>query len=889
LIGKILAHYEIVGLLGKGGMGEVFLATDTRLGRQVALKVLPPDIARDPERVERFRREARAVAALKHPNIVTLYSAEEADGIQFLTMELVEGGSLSESLVPEGISLKRFFELAIPLAEALDSAHRKGITHRDLKPANIMLDDRGRPQILDFGLAQMIEEATEDEATVLVRPDLTTAGSVIGTVGYMSPEQAEGRPVDGRSDIFSLGVILYQMATGRRPFEGETNARVISAILRDDPVSVTELREDVPPHLGRIIKRCLQKDREDRYHTARELHDDLRNLGEEVTISSLSGRQSGVGPAKPKGSRIPVIAAAAVILTIVAAVFILQRGAGGPDPEPATDTIRIVVLPMENLGNPDDEFFADGMTEEVTNRLATVKGLGVISRKSAETYANRDVSVQQIGAELDVDYVLAGSVRWARTGDEVRVRISPRLIRVTDDTHVWADAYDRKFEDVFSIQTDIAKQVIAQLGIALIGSDTNDLESVPTDSPEAHETYLRAMSRLNLFNQNSLTEGVALLEKAVEIDPEFALAYSKLARTQALMVHFGQDITAERRQAAGAAAARAVELAPESASSHIGMGFFQYHALKDYAAAERAFARAAEIRSDDPELLHGLALVQRRQGQWIESNRNFEAAIDLNPRDINLIIDLSDQYVSASRWEDAARFLASARALRPDHPMLYILETIEVWCRTGVAADARGILESAPTHTAPWIAQLYCSLEIYEGNYDAALSRIAASEQPVMLFGATSRTGAVWRGLIHQLAGNEVSARANLEFAAPQIEQIIRERDDDFRFQTALGVVYAALGRDEDARRQAERALEEFPLSRDTSWGPGLVMDVARIYAMIGDYESALEHAETALSWPNYWTANRMALDPWLSPITMQPEFAEARARAEAHRAQLAE
>jgi tetratricopeptide (TPR) repeat protein len=221
--------------------------------------------------------------------------------------------------------------------------------------------------------------------------------------------------------------------------------------------------------------------------------------------------------------------------------------------------------------------------------------------------------------------------------------------------------------------------------------------------------------------------------------------------------------------------------------------------------------------------------------------------------------------------------------------MLYILETIEVWCRTGVAADARGILESAPTHTAPWIAQLYCSLEIYEGNYDAALSRIAASEQPVMLFGATSRTGAVWRGLIHQLAGNEVSARANLEFAAPQIEQIIRERDDDFRFQTALGVVYAALGRDEDARRQAERALEEFPLSRDTSWGPGLVMDVARIYAMIGDYESALEHAETALSWPNYWTANRMALDPWLSPITMQPEFAEARARAEAHRAQLAE
>jgi non-specific serine/threonine protein kinase len=885
LIGQKLGHYEISGVLGKGGMGEVFRARDTNLERDVALKILPPDIAGDPSRAARFRREALAVAALKHPNIVTLYSAEEAEGVQFLTMELVEGGTLRGAIDPHGVQLDRFFDLAIPLAQAISSAHEKGITHRDLKPANILLDEEGRPKVLDFGLAQMVESATPGDATAVLQPELTTDGTVVGTVGYMSPEQAEGRETDARSDIFSLGVILYELSTGVRPFEGDTNAQVLSSLLRDEPAPAGEVRTDLPHHLGRILRRCLAKKPADRYQTARDLYNELKDLREEVTLERHSG--SARAPERRR-SRAPLLVAAVAVVA-VAALLLLRGRPSPPATSPDSGPIRIVVLPLQNLGNPEDEFFADGMTEELTNRLAAVDGLGVISRQSAQGYAGRNVPVQEIGQELGVQYLLAGTVRWAKSGEQTRVRISPQLIRVEDDTQLWSSAYDRTLEDVFAIQSEIAREVIRELGIALGGSAANELDAVPTANARAHELYMRAMAFRGTYEESQLSEMQRLLEIAVDADPGFARAWAQLAKTSALKVHFGIEVSQEAVDRSRHAAERALDLQPDAAFSHVAMGFFQYHALKDYSAAERAFARAAKITPNDPEMLRGLGLVQRRRGDWNASTRSFEAAMDLNPRDPGLVSDLLDQYVSGSIWPEAERMLASARELEESSSSSGTFGALIPLLRDGDLDAARAELDQAVDPTANWIAESYGIIEVCAGNYERALERIAAAQHPIFLSGAVSRTGAVWRGLVHQLAGNEAEARGNLEFAVGQLEDIIATRGDGFRYETALGVVLAALDRKDEARIHATRALEKFPLERDYVWGPALEMDVAQIHTMVGDLDAAMVHAERGLSWPCYWTPERIALDPWLKPLTTHPDYEAMTRRAAAHRASLFE
>lgn len=878
MIGKKLGHYEITGRLGAGGMGEVFRARDTKLGREVALKILPPEIAGDPQRVARFRREALAVAALKHPNIVTLYAAEEAEGQPFLTMELVEGGTLRSVMRPRGIPLDRFFDLAIPLAQAISSAHDKGITHRDLKPANILLDEEGRPKVLDFGLARMIERTTPEGATAVLQPELTTDGTVIGTIGYMSPEQAEGRETDARSDIFSLGVILYELATGTRPFEGDTSAKVLTSLLRDEPVPVLELRADLPHHLGRILRRCLAKDPAERYQTARDLYNELRDLRAEVTLESQSGASQAP---EPRSARPRLLVAAGVVLVVAA--FYMFRG-GTPEPgQPGGDgPIRVVVLPLENLGNADDGFFADGMTEELTNRLSTVDGLGVISRQSARGYAGRDVPVQEIGEELDVQYVLAGSVRWARSGDQVQVRISPQLIRVADNTELWSGSFDRTLQDVFTIQSEISREVIRELGVALAGPDARELDAVPTSNPYAYELYMRGIAQSANYEEQA--ETARMLQMAVEADPRFARAWAALARSRSRMVHFGAASTDDDVARARAAAERALELAPGQAFPHVAMGFFHYHGRKDYAAAEREFARAAAISPGDPDMLNGLALVQRRRGNWAESTRNFEAAMNLNPRDPNLILNLLSQYVMGSRWPDAERIDRVARQLGIDVPYRLVLSGLIPIVRDGDLDEARRRIDAFPDPADPWIAELGGLVEIYDGNYEAALARIDMCRDPLMVGGAVVRSVSLYRGLIHQLMGNDATARKELEAAARELEQLVATRPDHFRFETALGVAYAALGRGAEARAQASRAVELFPLEQDYVWGTSLQMDVAMIHAILGDLDQAMVHAERSLSWPDYHTAERVTLDPWLKALTTQPGFKEVARRAAARR-----
>ncbi|MEE9561776.1 MAG: serine/threonine-protein kinase, partial [Thermoanaerobaculia bacterium] len=441
MIGQTISHYRIIDKLGEGGMGAVYVAEDETLGRSVALKVLPPEMADNPDRLRRFEREAKTVAALNHPNIVTIHSVEAVEGVHFITMELVDGESLESHIPSGGMDLKRFFALAVPLADALDTAHARGITHRDLKPANVMLSAEGRVKVLDFGLAKLAQGADVAEETQIRTQTLTQEGTILGTVPYMSPEQVQGLPTDSRTDIFSLGVMLYEMATGKRPFAGETQAALISSILKDVPQPANEVKDELPNHLGRVIRRCLEKAPGRRYQTARDLKNELEEL---------------------------------------------EREAGAEEPEKIPS---MAVLPFADFSpDKDQDYFCEGIAEEIINLLVKVEGLRVASRTSAFQIKAAATDIREIGEKLNVDTVLGGSVRKA--GD--RLRVTAQLINVADGYHIWSERYDRTMEDIFAIQDEIGEAIVEALKIELSPEAKADKRKKEAETdPQAYDLYLR--------------------------------------------------------------------------------------------------------------------------------------------------------------------------------------------------------------------------------------------------------------------------------------------------------------------------------------------------------------------------------------------------------------
>ena len=500
MIGRTLSNYEITAKLGEGGMGEVFLAEDTKLDRKIALKVLPETLAADPERLQRFQREAKTVAALNHPNIVTIYSVEADQGRHFLTMELVEGKTLDQHIPADGVALAKLFDLAMPIADALAEAHAKGITHRDLKPANVMVNEKGQVKILDFGLAKLA--AADGEGDSDATDALTQDGLVVGTVRYMSPEQARGEGADHRSDVFSLGVLLYEMATGQRPFRGSGSVELLSSILKDDPPSVTAIKTELPNHLGRVVRRCLEKDPDNRYQSALEIRNELRDLKKEIDSGASA---AGVSPAAVRdSSRVNWKAVAPFTLAIAVAASLIwwalddREREGDSEIATAESAVAagpaeasIAVLPFANSSaEPDTQYFVDGVHDDLLIQLASVGDLKVISRTSVLEYRDTTKNIRQIGQELGVGNVLEGTVR--RAGG--RVRINVQLIDAQTDENQWAETFDRELtpENIFEIQTEIAGAIAAELAITLSGADRSTLARAPTRNQQAYDLYQQA-------------------------------------------------------------------------------------------------------------------------------------------------------------------------------------------------------------------------------------------------------------------------------------------------------------------------------------------------------------------------------------------------------------
>jgi non-specific serine/threonine protein kinase len=668
MIGQSLARYKIIGKLGEGGMGVVYRAEDTELHRQVSLKLLPEHMAEDPERLERFRREARAVAALNHPNIVTIHSIEVVESTHFLTMELVEGDSLDQVLPPGGMPLSKVFDIAIPLADALSTAHERGIIHRDLKPANIMISDEGWIKVLDFGLAKLVgsSEGKGSEPALTNIPTqghpLTGIGTVMGTAPYMSPEQLEGAKVDHRADIFSLGIVMYEMATGRRPFAGESSAALVSSILRDTPPTVTEINDGLPRHLARIIQHCLEKDPEARYQSVKDVRNELKSLrreidsGEVATGSGALPVASGVDRHKTFNWR--WLAAGTAAALILATGWWIGRGAGtadqgleqaaAPAGSTTTDLPSVAVLPFVNLSSdPDNEYFTDGLTEELIGALSNVEGLRIPARSSVYALKETDLLVQEIGLKLGVDNVIEGSVR--KSGD--RLRVSVQLIKAVDGFTLWSETYDRKLEDVFVVQDEISDSIVEALQLTLSPVEERALRVERTTDFQAYEYYLRGRGYYRRRTYEDFSSAREMFSKAIEIDPGYALAYAGLADTYTEFWR-NYESTEENLNQADEASREAVELDPNLAEAHASRGF-ALGQRRRYQDAAREFGLAVKLNPRLFEAYYYYGTVAFAAGELETAADNFERASEVAPDEIRALQLLPQVYTRLGREAEA--------------------------------------------------------------------------------------------------------------------------------------------------------------------------------------------------------------------------------------------
>jgi serine/threonine protein kinase/tetratricopeptide (TPR) repeat protein len=661
-------------------MGAVFLAEDTKLGRKVALKVLPAEMASSPERLQRFQREAKAVAALNHPHIVTLFSVEEVEGTHFLTMELVEGTSVDHAIPRGGLPLARLFDIGIALADALSAAHEKGIIHRDLKPANVMVTNNGRVKVLDFGLAKLAPEGSErgpagggpgasDAPTgMAVLDSLTRPGLVLGTVPYMSPEQVNGRAVDLRSDIFSLGVVLYELATGQRPFEGDTPAETISSILRDTPRPLLEARQDAPRHLGRIIDHCLQKDPGGRFQTAQDVRDELRALRKEVDY----------GAAVPAESL----------------RFIADAAAPQADrllPQAPPDRASIAVLPFDNLsGDPQQDYFADGIVEEIITGLSRIKWLFVISRNSTFIYKGKVVDVTTVGRELGVRYVLRGSVR--RSGDQVR--LTGQLAEAGTAVQVWADRYDGTLGHIFALQDQMTMHVIGAVEPTLRKAEVERARRKRPENLDAYDLFLRALPLAATAMPRDAEMALGLLEQAIRLEPNYPIVHGFIAWCHEQR-YLRAGLNVEVREAAIRHAHAAIEIGSDDAMALAMGGFVVGILARNYDTALDALDRSLAL-SPSSALAFGFSSIIRAYcGEYDTAIEHARMGIRLSPYDPLIYlpyVGLALAHFFAGRFADAASAAVRASAANPRFSVPRYLHAASL-VRLGQNQEAQSVAE----------------------------------------------------------------------------------------------------------------------------------------------------------------------------------------------------
>jgi eukaryotic-like serine/threonine-protein kinase len=660
LIGELIGHYLIDRLIGVGGMGEVYLARDVQLGRKAALKLLPEHLTADEAQLTRFKTEARSASALNHPNILTVYEIGTDGKRQFIATEFIEGVTLRASLADGRMDLRAALEIAVQVASALAAAHEAGVVHRDIKPENIMLRPDGYAKMLDFGIAKLTEKgpASEDHELATTAALQTRPGLVIGTARYMSPEQARGQKVDARSDIWSLGVVLYEMVGGIPPFVGETPSDCIASILTKEPPPLSGVLPDVPLKLEEILQKALRKDRDERYQTAKELLRDLHTLKGELELAGPA--RAGVIVRQIKRHKRGVLLMLAVAI-LAAGAFAYSFFFVAPAPPPNEKSIA--VLPFENLSEEkSNAYFTDGIQDEILTRLSKIADLKVISRTSTQRYKHTSQRPSEIAHQLGVANLLEGSVQKAAE----QVRVTVQLINATTDTHLWAETYDRKLTDIFAVESDVATTIAKTLQARLTGAEKTAIAKRPTANPEAYELYLKGRFFWNKRTAADLRKAIEYFNQALDKDPSYALAYAGLADAYLVLSQYGAASPADSFPQAIAAAKKAIELDDTLAEAHTSLACSLAYYDFDFEQSLKEFERAIQLNPNYATAHHWLSNgVLSALGQFERAIAEGKRAVELDPLSLIINLDLGQDFFYARRYDEAIAHLRKTIEMDP--------------------------------------------------------------------------------------------------------------------------------------------------------------------------------------------------------------------------------
>ncbi len=869
--GTRLGPYEILAPLGAGGMGEVYRARDKKLDRDVAVKVLPQSVAQDPDSLARFEREAKAVAALSHPNILAIHDFGTHEGTAYAVMELLEGETLRGKLDTGPIAQKQSVDYALQIVKGLSAAHEKGIVHRDLKPENLFVSKDGHVKILDFGLAKKVETVSADEQTsAATGSGHTEPGTVMGTMGYMSPEQVRGLPVDHRSDLFSFGTIFYEMLSSRKAFKRDTASDTIAAILKEDPPELTQSGRNVSPALDHIVKHCLEKDRDQRFQSARDIAFALSEASAPTT--TMSGAQLAAPPARK--NRTLVIIAAVVVLAAVVAFLIRRPHRGGGE---AGGVKRVAVLPFENLGAPEDDYFADGVADEIRGKLTSLPGLQVIARGSSTPYKKTTKTPKQIAEELEVGYLLTATVRWDKGGGGSRVHVSPELIEVSGSgapTSKWQQPFDAAITDVFQVQSEIATKVAQALGGALGAGEEKRLSEKPTQNLAAYDAFLKgeeASSGLSVTDPPSVRKALSFYEQAVALDPGFSQAWAGVSIANSSL--YGNSIPtpalAERARQAGE---KAVTLAPNRPEGYRALGNYERLVSGDNNRALEWLEKGLRVTPGDASLLRGTAIAEGTLGRWDSAVERFRRAERLDPRSVGNLKFLGDALLRLRGYPEAREAFDRGLDLTPanlglieDKAMIYLSE--------GDLAGARAVLKAAlkavePTALVAFVATYQDLVWVLDEGERELLLRLTPS--------AFDDDRGSWGFCLVQayaLKGDAANVNTYAEEARKAYEEQLRAAPNDPGRHVALGLALAYLGRKEEAIREGERGVALVPVSKDADQGPYYQHQLARIYMLVGESEKALDQLEPLLKIPYWLSPGWLKIDPNFDPLRKNPRF----------------